>query len=179
MEFQEVLEKRKSVRIYLAKPVEEEKIREMIQAAILAPSWKNSQVTRYYVASGEKTLAKVWEALPEFNQNNCRNAPVLIVTSIVLDQSGFDRDKAPANELENGWGYYDCGLHNMNLLLKAAELGLSTLVMGIRDAEKLRSVFSIPASESVVSVISVGYSDACPQRPKRKTPEEIARFFTD
>lgn len=179
MEFQEVLEKRKSVRSYLPKPVEEEKIRGMIQAAALAPSWKNSQVTRYYVASGEKTLTKVREALPEFNQNNCRNAPVLIVTSIVLDRSGFDKDKKPANELGNGWGYYDCGLHNMNLLLKAAELGLSTLVMGVRDAERLRSVLNIPESEAVVSVISVGYSNAVLERPKRKSMEEIARFFTE
>ena len=64
-------------------------------------------------------------------------------------------DGSPTNELGNGWGYYDCGLQNMNLLLKAEELGLSTLIMGIRDAEKLRDVFHIPLEESIVSVISV------------------------
>lgn len=42
MTFQEVLEQRKSIRKYIARPVEEEKVREMIEAAMLAPSWKNS-----------------------------------------------------------------------------------------------------------------------------------------
>ena len=51
MELQEVLEKRKSVRRhYLQKPVERKLIKQMIEAAILAPSWKNAQVTRYYIA---------------------------------------------------------------------------------------------------------------------------------
>ena len=65
----------------------------------------------------------------------------------------------------------------MALLLKATELGLSTLVMGIRDAEKIKEILDIPENESVVSVISVGYSDATPDIPKRKTVEEIAHFL--
>ena len=86
-------------------------------------------------------------------------------------------DGSPTNGLGNGWGYYACGLQNMNLLLKAEELGLSTLIMGIRDAEKLRDVFHIPLEESIVSVISVGYGDIHPDMPKRKSVEEIASFF--
>ena len=50
MELEQAMENRRSIRKYKAKPVETEKIRKMIQAAGLAPSWKNSQVTRYYVA---------------------------------------------------------------------------------------------------------------------------------
>lgn len=177
MEFQEVLEKRTSVRSYLPQEVEEEKIQELIQAAILAPSWKNSQVTRYYVVTSKEKLAEVKGALPLFNQKNVENAPLLIVSSIVLNRAGFERDGTPSNELGNGWGYYDCGLHNMNLLLKAADLGLSTLVMGIRNEDTLRKALDIPETESIVSVIGVGYSNADAQRPKRKTVQDIARFF--
>lgn len=179
MELQTVLQKRRSVREYQSTEVEKEKIMEMIQAAIYAPSWKNSQVTRYYVVSGEKTLEKVKSALPEFNRNNVAKAPVLIVSTIVLNRSGFDRDGQPSNELGNGWGYYDCGMHNMNLILKASELGLSTLIMGIRDTDMLREILNIPETESVVSVIGVGYSDVCPAMPKRKTVEEITHFFEE
>lgn len=178
MELQQALEKRKSTRHYLPKEVESEKIKEIIEAAILAPSWKNSQVTRYYVATGNG-LKKVYDALPEFNRNNTENAPVLIVSTIVLNRSGYERDGSPSNELGNGWGCYDCGLHNMCLLLKATELGLSTLVMGIRDAEKLREALSIPETEAPVSVISVGYSDFDPERPKRKTVDDITKFITE
>jgi len=41
----------------------------------------------------------------------------------------------------------------------------------------LREAFDIPKEESIVSVISVGYSDADPDRPTRKSVEEIAKFF--
>ena len=66
MDLQTCMEQRRSVRKYTNKPVPRELIREMIQAAILAPSWKNSQVSRYYVAEGnaEKELA---QCLADFN----------------------------------------------------------------------------------------------------------------
>src|SRR5699024_5255814 len=114
--------------------------------------WKNSQVTRYYVAQSEEALKRVREALPEFNRNNTKDAPVLIVSTIVKSRSGYNVDGTASNELEDGWGCYDCGMQNMNLLLKASELGLGTLVMGIRDAGKLKEVFEIPEEEIVVSV---------------------------
>ena len=177
MELQNALETRRSIRKYQAKPVEPEKIRQMIQAAILAPSWKNSQVTRYYVAQTEEALQKVREALPEFNRNNTKDAPVLIVSTIVKGRSGYNVDGTASNELEDGWGCYDCGMQNMNLLLKATELGLGTLVMGIRDAGKLKEVFEIPEEEIVVSVIGVGYADVDPEMPKRKSIDETAKFY--
>jgi len=177
MEFNDLLQRRRSVREYINKTVEEEKIREMIEAAIQAPSWKNSQVTRYYVVSGQKTLEQIKSALAEFNQKNVSGAPVLIVTTIVRNRSGYERDGTPSNELGNGWGYYDCGLQNMNLLLKASELGLSSLVMGIRDAEKIRDMLDVPENEAIVSVIGIGYSDADGVKPARKSVDDITRFF--
>ena len=62
---------------------------------------------------------------------------------------------------------------NMNLLLKATELGLSTLVMGIRDEQKIKEIFAVPDNQSVVSVIALGYSDMEIERPQRKTFEDI------
>ena len=174
MELDEVLNKRKSIRRqYLSKEVDDNVIRQVIEAAILAPSWKNSQVTRYYIAKSKESLQQVKNALPEFNQENVGQAPVLIVSTIVLNRSGYNKDGTPTNELGNGWGYYDCGMHNMNLLLKATELGLSTLVMGIRDEQKIKEIFAVPDNQSVVSVIALGYSDMEIERPQRKTFEDI------
>ena len=49
MEFQTVLENRRSVRSYDdSKKVTKEQINEIVEAAIQAPSWKNSQTARYY-----------------------------------------------------------------------------------------------------------------------------------
>jgi nitroreductase len=177
MELQSALENRKSIRSYLSKDVEPEKLTALIEAASLAPSWKNSQTARYYVIHTPEKLEQIRATLPEFNRKNCEQAPALIITTVVLNRSGYERNGEPTNELGNGWGFYDCGLGSMALLLKATELGLSTLVMGIRDAAKIREILEIPENEAVVSVISVGYSDADPERPARKPVEKLARFF--
>ena len=71
----------------------------------------------------------------------------------------------------------DLGLQNENLLLKATDLGLSTLVMGIRDADRLREMLSISEEEIIVSVIAVGYGDATPTMPKRKEISEFVTFY--
>ena len=178
MEFTKLLEERRSIRAFdPEKHVTAEQIQEIVQAAIQAPSWKNSQTTRYYaLVTPEKVEEFSAKCLPEFNQKSSKGA-ALVVTAFVKDRSGFTQDGTPDNEVGNGWGYYDCGLHDMNLLLEAANQGLSTLVMGLRDADKLREAFDIPKEESIVSVISVGYSDADPDRPTRKSVEEIAKFF--
>lgn len=177
MELQETIEKRRSIRKYKKQKISHQDIETIIQTAILAPSWKNSQVTRYYVVESEDVLKQVKLALPEFNQNNVKDAPVLIIPTIVLNRSGFERDGTPTNELENGWGYYDCGLHNMNLLLKATELGLSTLIIGIRNQDMIRNILEIPETESIVSVIALGYGDIEAKMPKRKTVDDITKFY--
>lgn len=179
MEFNELLEARRSIRAYKAGTVVDiEDLKEIIKAAQQAPSWKNSQTARYYIASSEEMVEKVrTECLPEFNQNNSKNAPVLIVTAFVKARAGFERDGSPTNELGDEWGAYDLGLQNGNLILKAKDLGYDTLIMGIRDEKALRTILGIPETEEVVSVISLGVRDVEPAKPKRKEVEEIAKFF--
>ena len=177
MELNEVLKNRRSIRKYKNMKVSDELIHDVIEAAIYAPSWKNSQVARYYVVRSDDMLNNVKGALPEFNYNNVKDAPVLIVSTYIKNRSGFDRDGNPTNEIGNGWGCYDCGMHHMNLLLKAQELGLSTLVMGIRDEVKIKALLGISDNEDVLSVIALGYGDIEPEMPKRKTVEDITKMF--
>lgn len=177
MEFNEVLQSRRSVREFKTDKVEKEKIEMMLEAAKCAPSWKNSQTARCYVVMSDEKLKEVREqGLPEFNQNSSKNAPVLIVTTYVKKRAGFTREGVAENEVGEGWGCYDLGLNNANLVLKATELGLSTLIMGIRDGEKIREILSIPEEQEVVAVIAVGYSDLKPEMPKRKNIEDVATF---
>lgn len=178
MELNDVINQRKSIRKYKDQDVSKQLIDEMIHCATLAETWKNSQTPRYHVIQS-KELLKQFKAqcLPEFNQKNVENAPVLIVSTFVKDRAGYQRNGSPDNELNNGWGIYDTGLHNQNLILKATELGLGTLVMGIRDERSIRQLLEIPANEMIVSVIAVGYSDIDPQRPPRKTVEEITHYY--
>ena len=178
MEFQKLIEKRRSVRKYSAgHTIPKEDILEMIRAAQEAPSWKNSQTGRYYcLLSEEMTQQFRTDCLPSGNALKSENA-ALIVTTFVHNRSGFKQDGTADNELENGWGCYDLGLHNQNILLKATELGLGSLVMGIRDIDKIKGLLDISKEEIIVSVIAIGISDIEPERPKRKTVEDITRFY--
>ena len=179
MEFQELLEKRRSIRSYDAdsKP-ETEDIKELIQAALEAPSWKNTETGRYHCVLSEDMIQKFRETcLPEFNQRNSEHA-AYIVTTYVHDTAGFQvRDKQPDNEVGNGWGCYDLGLQNENLILKATECGFSTLIMGIRDEKAIREALSIPENELLGAVIAVGYRAINPEKPKRKTVDDILKLF--
>lgn len=181
MELQAVMEKRRSIRNYNPEgKVTKEQLEELIKAASYAPSWKNLQTSRYYCVLSENAVKELREkCLPEFNQANSDGAGAYIVTTFVRGMVGFDKNTgSPVNEAGDGWGYYDLGLQNENLLLRAAELGLDTLVMGIRDGEELRHMLNIPEGENIVSVIAVGYrGQEPPERPKRKELEVVAKFI--
>ena len=170
MELQNVLNNRRSMRNYdAAKKVTKEQVETIINAAILAPSWKNLQTSRYYcILSDEK--------IEEFRQN--AEGAALVVATFVKGCVGFDRlSGEPVNECGNGWGYYDLGLQNENFVLKAKELGLDTLIMGIRDGEAIRNFLDVPENEQIVSVIAVGYGAKDVQMPKRKSVSEIVKFY--
>ena len=177
MEFNQTVMARRSLRAYEeGKTVEKAQIEELIRFAQMAPSWKNSQTGRYYVVMSPEMLEKVRkDCLPEFNQKNSANAPALIITAFEKTRSGFTREGVAENEVGEGWGCYDLGLQNENLVLKAKDMGLDTLIMGIRNSEKLREYLEIPASQEVVSVIAVGYGAIKPEMPVRKNVEDIVK----
>ncbi|MCR4650444.1 MAG: nitroreductase family protein [Lachnospiraceae bacterium] len=178
MELVQAIESRRSIRNYQENAVVTlDQIKELIRCAGLAPSWKNSQTGRYYVVCSEEKMNEVKACLPEFNANNCVNAKALIVTTFEGKRAGFDREGNPDNELGDMWGAYDLGLQNENLLLRARDTGLDTLVMGIRDADALRKCLDIPESQIVVSVISLGVRAGDVPAPKRKEVDAIIKVF--
>lgn len=179
MNLAELFEKRRSIRAYDAdKKVTKEQVEELIAAAGQAPSWKNSQTGRYYVIMSEEMLDKFKAGcLAEFNAKNCADAPVLIVTTFVKNRAGFTREGVAENNMGNCWGAYDLGLQNENLVLKASEMGMDTLIMGIRYEDKIREILEIPETEEIAAVISLGYRVSDPVAPKRKEVSEIAKFF--
>ena len=156
--FDEVVASRRSIRSYDAtKTISEAEVRTLIATAQEAPSWANTQTSRYYVAfSKEKADA---------------------VSTFVKGRSGFGRNGEPANEVGDGWGAYDNGLSDAHLVLKARAMGFDTLIMGGRDAKGLRSLFQIPEEEAIMAVIALGHRAADPQRPARKPLDEIVKFF--
>ena len=174
MELQKCLETRKSIRKYKDTPVARETVEELIKAAILAPSWKNTQTSRYYVAMGDAKKDFSEKCLPTFNRNNTEDAPVLIVTTVVEGLSGYTQQGD--THLKHGFACFDNGLQVANFCLKATELGLGTLIMGIYKEEVIREFFQIPANEIIVTVPGVGYPDQDPDARPRKSVDEITTF---
>lgn len=179
MDFQTLIETRRTVRKYSPETdVTREQILEMVRAAQEAPSWKNTETGRYYCVLSEDMKLKLRQECLGYANNDAKaEHAALIVTTFVHNHAGFQTDGTADNEIGNGWGCYDLGLQNENLILKATELGLSTLIMGLRDADKIRELLSIPEKETIVSVIAVGKADEEPSRPRRRELDEILKFF--
>lgn len=179
MEFSTLIEERRSIRDYAQNvSVSAEDIKKMIYAAQQAPSWKNSQSGRYYAVIS-KDMAETLRitCLPEFNRDRTVGAAGYIVTTFKSGNAGFRPDGTQTDALGNGWGAYDLGLQNENLLLKARELGYDTLIMGLRDEERLREMLSIPDDEIMVAVIAIGKRASDPQKPQRRELDEILKIF--
>ena len=175
MEFMELITARRSVRKYEGTICHED-LAAVLRAAQQAPSWKNEQASRCYaVETPEKLEDLRASALPSFNRNSSANA-TLVVTTFVRDIVGFN-GKTPANEIGNGWGAYDLGLHDAYLILAAKDLGYDTLIMGIRDADRIREEIQIPANEEIMSVIAIGKPGETPAPRPRKGLTETNRFI--
>ena len=175
--FDEIVASRRSIRDYQAgTTISEAEVRTLIETAMEAPTWANTQTTRYYVALSEDKVAAIKEHIGQGNARNTANAPVMIVSTFVKGQSGFGRGNQ-VNEVGDGWGAYDNGLSNAYLILKAREQGFDTLIMGMRDSDALRALLGIPENEQVMAVISLGKRASDPRRPDRKPIDEIVKFF--
>jgi nitroreductase len=174
--FDEVLTTRRSVRSYDAsKKISEAEVRELLKATQEAPSWANQQPSKYYVAIGEEKLKAAMEMIGA-NKDRVADAPVLIVSTFERGKSGFFQGQA-TNEVGEGWGAYDNGLSNCYLILKARAMGFDTLIMGMRDADKLRALFAIPENETIMAVIALGYRNEEPTHPDRRDLDDIVKFF--
>ena len=174
--FDEVLKTRRSVRSYDAsKTITQEQVKELLISTQEAPSWANQQPTKYYVAITPEKVKAVAELIGP-NKEKIAGAPVVIVSTYERGKSGFFQGEQ-TNEIGDGWGAYDNGLSNAYLILKARAMGFDTLIMGLRDANELRTLLNIPNEETVMAVISLGYRAEEPKQPQHRALDEIVRFY--
>lgn len=166
MEFDKLVEQRKSIRAYSEAGINEEDIKTIISCAQKAPSWKNTQCPRYYVACSDEAKQAIFNYLPDFNQRSSKNAAYIITTF----KNGLSGAGSPEADM---WSAYDLGLQNMLLTLKACELGYDTLIMGLRDADAIKQYFNIATDETLMAVIAIGKANESPNPRPRKQLEEI------
>lgn len=175
MDYAELIEARRSVRRYTKSEISKDEMEKIVADALNAPSWKNSETTRYYAAIGAESKGRMWkEALPGFNAANSANAAALVAVTFVPGESGF-MGSAPADDLGDMWGAYDCGLASSYFILAAKNRGWDTLIMGIRDTSKVKQILGIPAGETLMSVIAVGKASVKPVKVPRKLVAEVLK----
>jgi nitroreductase len=175
MDFMECVKTRRSIRKFKEEDVAFESIQKAVEAAVYAPSWKNTQITRYYAVSNKDMKDKIAGYLPSINQVAAQSAPVLMVVSVVKYRSGYNREGKCDTPKGTGWQMFDCGLSSMLFCLKANELGLGTVIMGYFDEDAIAKDLEIPDTEEVSAIIALGYPDEEPVMPKRKGTDIILK----
>lgn len=174
MEFERLIKERQSCRSYLPKPVEKEKLEAILSAGRLAPSARNTQPWKLYVATGNRAKA-VAECTQDLGFNQfASDAPAFIIvteTGSAIKSGGHGRF-APNRFVE-----YDIGEMVAYLTLAARDQGLGTCIIGWLNAEKLQAVVGYSSEETCSLVIAVGYSDAPLREKVRKPLEEIVTFI--
>ena len=176
MDFNELIEARRSVRQYKASEIASAELETIVAEALNAPSWKNSETTRYYAAAGAAAKKRMWEeGLPSFNAASSAHAAALVAVTYVPGLSGFNGG-APCDELGNTWGAYDCGLASAYFVLAAKNHGWDTLIMGIRNTAKVKDILGIPKGEVLMSVIAVGKSAQKFMKVSRKAVSDVLRI---
>jgi len=175
--FYQLVHGRKSIRRFLDKPVEREKIMTCLDAARVAPSADNVQPWRFLVIDEPKLIEKFARKACSgiyFPTKFVAQAPVIIVILARLDIIANRIGK----QIQNIHYYLiDIGIAGEHIVLQAEELGLGTCWIGWFNTRKTRKFFKIPRKYKVVSLMAMGYYHEKPSRErKRKKLKEIAWF---
>ena len=171
---------RRSIRNYKEEQIPQEVIREVVDLARFAPSWKNTQIARYYVVQSAQLKEKIAEECMMdfvFNTKTLTKAPALVVVAYVEKRSGFERDGSYTTSKEDRWEMFDTGIATQTFCLAAAEKGLGTCIMGIFDEAKIAEAINLPEGQKVGALIAIGYAAEEPAAPARKEAEQLVQFL--
>ena len=155
----DLIKHRKSVRDFLDKGVEREKIMTCLEVARLAPSACNSQPWRFIVVDDRQLKNRLCDAAFSgvYSMNSfCKTAPVMVV--IVSERSQF---LAKVGGVLRGTKYYlmDIGIAGEHFVLQAEELGLGTCWIGWFNERAVKSILNIPRRKKIDALIALGYYD--------------------
>ncbi|MCL2376114.1 MAG: nitroreductase family protein [Defluviitaleaceae bacterium] len=169
---------RRSIRKYNGKPVEDEKIMQLIESARLAPSGSNTQPWNFIIIRSEETKEKIAKA--DGNQMWMKDAPVFIVCVAdircrIKDETelSFDEESS-ARELKQI--IRDTAIAIEHILLEAESIGLSSCWTAYFVQDDIRPILDIPRDKYVVGVVTIGYSDEKGKQAPRRALESMIRY---
>jgi nitroreductase len=167
MDVMEAIRKRKSVRKYLNKKVEEDKLFAVLEAGRLAPSASNRQEWRFIIVRDQSSKKKLAEAAN--NQSFIAEAPIVIAACAETDE----------HVMTCGQACYpiDVAIALDHITLAAVELGLGTCWIGAFDEKKVKQILEIPSEIRVVALMPLGYPyDSSVANKNRLSMSEISKY---
>ncbi len=142
----DAIKTRKSVRAFLNKPVEDEKLKTILEAGRLAPSASNRQEWRFVIVSDPVKKRKLINTASVAFVNK---APIVIVACAETD----------GHVMMGGQPSYpiDVAIALDHMTLAAVELGLGTCWIGMFDEKKVKDILEIPQKIRVIALLPLGY----------------------
>lgn len=167
MDVIEAIKTRRSVRAFTKQPVSDKKIKELIEAAILAPSAGNLQPWEFIVVRDSEVKHGLSKAA--LNQTFIEEAPVVIVVCANPSRSA----KRYSSRGINLYCLQDTAAATQNLLLAANSMGLATCWVGAFNEEKAKEVLQVPEGLRPIAIVPVGHAKEKPRVPSRRPLNEI------
>ncbi|MGE5197045.1 MAG: nitroreductase family protein [Deltaproteobacteria bacterium] len=167
MDVTEAIKRRCSVRSYLDRQVEEEKLTDILEAARLAPSASNRQEWRFIVVQDKNTRQRLMKAAK--NQAFVGQAPVVIACCAQTDN----------HAMTCGQLCYpiDVAIAIEHMALTATEEGLGTCWIGAFYEDQVKEILDIPKDIRVVELLALGYpAQTSSSRKDRLGLEEIVMY---
>ena len=160
MQFSELIRKRYSVRAYKAAPVEEEKLRQVLDAARLAPTAANRQPVRVIVIKTAERAAEL---------NRIYSAPWFTQAPLVLCVCGVSGEAWTRRRDDKCYVDVDAAIVMDHIVLMATELGLGTCWIAAFNPDAAREVLGLPDGVEPLLFTPLGYP-ADQARPKTRKP---------
>lgn len=170
MNIDDAIRKRKSIRRFTDQQVDDATLAQVLEAARLAPSWKNLQCSRFVVVREPSMLQRIVEATSPGNQQWLGKAPLLILACADPDNSGHLNDQ----------DYYlvDVAIAMDHLMLAAAGMGIGTCWIGVFDEQPIKSLLEIPAHIRIVGLTPLGYPQDSPDATRKTTRRDISELVS-
>ncbi|MBD7911594.1 MULTISPECIES: nitroreductase family protein [Clostridium] len=177
MDFFELIYKRESVRGYIDKPVEREKIEKIIEAGRMSPSACNAQPWKFVVVDDKEIVSKLakklYDPLVSGINKFALSSPAFIV---VVGEKRNLTSKMGEVIKKQDFTSLDIGIACENICLAAASLDLGTCMMGWFKEKSIKELLNIPSSKKVHLVISLGYYEN--KEPRKKIRKDVTEIMS-
>ncbi len=164
MDFQDLIRKRYSVRAYKPDPVEDEKLKRVLEAARLAPTAANRQAFRIFVVP---TRGREAELRRIYGREWFTQPPLVLAVCAVPGEAWVRR--------ADGWNAaeVDATIAMTHIVLAAADQGLGTCWIAAFDPKAACEVLGLPVDLVPSAFTPLGYPADAPQPKKRKPLDAV------